>query len=282
MSKADQNRCGVATLLSVPHEVIFLKIQDRPILTRREAQCVLRIAVLAREIENLIRIAKRLLQIRRSHGSLLKKAGRLNNPIFRSGLILRSLLEHMALPSFEHLKEDLNCRLSALATCSETMKHSAEQNWNLSESLLEALGKESDQSFAQAKRSLAEVEDELSRRIDHLLSSLSSRSRGSEAKRRLFQQSLGDLGLKTNLRDFCGSKFDALDKTQESLSSRDSPTLADGAVVHSNLPVTQPQTENDVGPDPEQDSGVELTQNSVALKSTAATMLVGLAKSKYG
>jgi hypothetical protein len=171
---------SVESLLSVPLSVIFRHVPNsahpRPLLTRAEAQCFLQVNLLAHEFDVLVQLSEQTLGRQRwcrifLRGELLKYSN--TNPYLRplcTMLTLHQQQQQQTCPRV--VASALDRMLQSLAGCATTLRQSSEQNWTLSESLLDALEGAiggGGQVLAQEKKRLAELEEEVCSRVERLL-----------------------------------------------------------------------------------------------------------------
>lgn len=165
--------CSCEEFLSIPLHIIFRQVSNRkPLLTRSEAQTLLRIAHLARELDLLVSLTSRALERRvtcRHVQSMVRCS-----PTLRSLVPLLelhgTLLPNAALSYFQ---VELERVLGSFEICTTALKQYSEQNWTMSDSLLDAFGGSTVTSsahvLANEKRILSDLQEELSKRIEHLM-----------------------------------------------------------------------------------------------------------------
>jgi hypothetical protein len=170
---------SVESLLSVPLSVIFRHVPNsahpRPLLTRAEAQCFLQVNLLAHELDVMVQLSEQTLGqqlwCRQLGGELLKYSN--SNPYLRplsTMLTLHQQQQQQTCPRV--VASALDRMLQSLAGCATTLRQSSEQNWTLSESLIDALEGAiggGGQVLAQEKKRLAELEEEVCSRVERLL-----------------------------------------------------------------------------------------------------------------
>jgi len=163
---------SATTMLLVPPEIIFRQVQEKPLLTRAEAQCFLRISFLAQEMDSLVQLAESMLLQRTITSRLGKKLEEIQNPMARPLRIISTIYGNQTVPALRGVQRALSGLLAELSSCSTALRQSAEQNWSVSESLVDAMvgSHSSSQVLAEEKRNLAELEEEMGKRIEALVS----------------------------------------------------------------------------------------------------------------
>lgn len=279
---------SIEKMLSVPTEVIFRQRHDRPLLTRAEGQCLLRINILAQELDAMVSTAEKLLRQRRQSRTFRHTLDKCPNTLLRPLTILTSIFETHTTGSLQGIQSSLSTLMMELSSCCNLLRQSAEQNWSVSESLLDAMGGESSQAFARDKRNVAELEEELVKRID-ILTSMTTLDYQAERKR--IQESPDTISPKRNL--FGKPTLNTKDRWNESLQEicstlfdflrQDKKPTAKRGTLHA---YTQPEQFDDHGASQEAGemdawkarySEVDESQNSFRNKSTAAEALAKLA-----
>ena len=173
---------SVERLLSVPLEILFRQVPSssaslshkrKPLLTRAEARLLSKTTLLAAEMDTILHVSSQALsqqvwcaQFSQSIESV---------PWLRSVVgLLRVHSTHISSAALHHLQQEMHRILQDLSSCAAALAHYAEQNWTVSESLLDAFGDDgtllsSGQELAQHKKFLAELQEEVSSRIQTLL-----------------------------------------------------------------------------------------------------------------
>jgi hypothetical protein len=180
---------SVESHLSVPLSVIFRHVPNsahpRPLLTRAEAQCFLQVNFLAHEIDVMVQLSEETLGRQRwcrQLGDELMKYSN-SNPYLRplsTMLTLHHQQQQQTCPRV--VASALDRILQSLAGCATTLRQSSEQNWTLSESLLDALEGAiggGGQVLAQEKKRLAELEEEVCSRVERLLETHQTQNQNS-------------------------------------------------------------------------------------------------------
>ena len=253
----------IESLLAVPLEIIFRQISNannsnnnkgKPLLTRAEARCFLKIAMLAQEMDCLVQTSNEALNQRlwcRSFGQTLLLHGTpqpspaatadgsattssVCNPFLRPMLPLLTLLGSiLTTNALQGVEEELRRILVNLHHCRQSLRQFSEQNWTLSDSLLEALGHEENSEaeddeekwmnsqndatsnlpkgavLAREKRRLSDLEEEVCNRIDSLLGQAAESTDDTTASQRESQQQEreeDDSELERNTKDSNSSK----------------------------------------------------------------------------
>jgi hypothetical protein len=168
-------QCSVQTFLSVPLPIIFRCLdgggrrRHKPLMTRTEAQLLLSVTELARELDVLLEFSPQALE--RQVQSQMIRSDIQDIPTFRS--LVPSLVvhgEHIPQQALAHLELELDRVLASCQACASNLKQHSEQNWTMSDSLLDAFGPDDvrGQALAKEKRGLSDLEEELSKRLEHL------------------------------------------------------------------------------------------------------------------
>jgi len=169
----DVDLLSVEAMLSVPTDIIFRKVQNKPLLTRTEGECFVRIAMLSHELDACLHFAEQILRQRRQSREIRNKMDCTCNPTLRPLTILIRVFEGQLTPSLVGVQKAISCIMMDLSSCSSLLRQSAEQNWSVAESLSDAVGGtlagHSSRLLARDKRNVAELEEELAKRIDSLL-----------------------------------------------------------------------------------------------------------------
>jgi hypothetical protein len=295
-TKYDSYPISVESMLSVPTDVIFRKVQNKPLLTRAEGQCFLRIAMLAHELDASIDLSERILLQQRQSRELRHKMDDFHNPTLRSLTILIRVFESQLTPALVGVQKALSGVMMELSSCSSVLRQSAEQNWSVTESILDAmagtLAGHSSRVLARDKRNMAELEEELAKRIDGLLVIASLDF--PEERRRTKQC---EEKLRTRRYLFGGKDHDGSAIVPEPLKDVCSRLFSSGsediATVNgtSMRPLTQPddfrsrnsqQSSQNMDGDEEESIvfDMEESQNSFRRRSTAAETLANLSSTR--
>jgi hypothetical protein len=172
---ATLQQCSLQNFLSVPLHIIFRQqpgSRPKPLLTRAEAQLLLRVCDLSAEIDSLVKLSAQALERQMTSRALEDEIAGI--PTFRSVIPILALHERQ-IPeqALRHLELEVDRVLATLGTCADSLKEHSEQSWSMSESLLDALGDVpvSGQTLASEKRRLGDLQDELASRVDHVLRS---------------------------------------------------------------------------------------------------------------
>jgi len=177
LSSSHNTPLSIEGLLSIPLVVIFRQVSSsnrfKPLLTRTEAQSMIRINMLAQQGDVLIQLA---------FDTLAKKRWcKCIEPIVVSHPILRSLVpllhcHGMTDKALMYIQQEISKVLQELTSLSTLMQQFAEQNYTLAESLLDALG---GNSLAEEKKLLGDLEEEIFGRCNELLQMTECQSTGS-------------------------------------------------------------------------------------------------------
>jgi hypothetical protein len=162
----------VESILAVPLDIIFHQApgtRAKPLLTRAEAQCFINISLLAQELDSLISITAKLCEQRHVHQTFADTLRQRNkNPLLTPLIsILQVLGQQLPNQSLEKVKTEFISVFSQLRLAVGNLKQYSEQNWTLSESLLDA-GPDGER-VAKEKRKLSDIQDEVCLRITALL-----------------------------------------------------------------------------------------------------------------
>jgi hypothetical protein len=148
----------------------FQPQRHKPLLSRAEAQCLLTVALLAHELDSLVTLSAKALEQRRSYGSFARKLERSNNPFLRPILFLLDVVgHHVPTNGLEKIQSELDSVTQELKTTAVTLRQFSEQNWTLSESLMDSISGTSGEIVAREKRRLSDVQEEVCTRIERLL-----------------------------------------------------------------------------------------------------------------
>ena len=183
---------SIKDLLSVPLEFIFrlspssgfhhgspcqtqastMSQQNRPkpLLSRNEASCLIRIQSLAAEVDSLVQFSTQVLTEQVEWMSFHDEILQSNSRHLRALLpILLTLGKTFARQRLRSIQADLTEALKELELLAENLRQSREANWSTADALLDAVGATS--LVALEKRHLGDIQDELAQRIDSLVKS---------------------------------------------------------------------------------------------------------------
>lgn len=173
------NSESVESLLAVPLNVIFRQVpgtqkRSKPLLTRAEAQCLVKIAQLAYQVDAIVDLSSRAFS-RQEWCQTLSES-------IQGAPLLRSILPILSVHGTERTSHalqqfqgELDRILVELEACACALRQYSEQNWTLSESLLDAFGGDEattitpGQDLATEKRFLAEIQEEVCARLERVL-----------------------------------------------------------------------------------------------------------------
>jgi len=201
------NHTSAATASSQP-------ARHKPLLSRAEAQCLLSVAMLAYEMDSLTALASAALRQRRSYGSLGRKLEKSYSPYLRPIVpLLQVVANQVPTDTLDKIQSESEQVVADLRATAATLRQFSEQNWNLSESLMDSMSGTSGELVAKEKRRLSDVQEEVFSRIESLLDG------SDQLSNDLFQ---GELG---SMKDYCAR---LLAQKEETLSlcpeaSSDSP-----------------------------------------------------------
>ena len=173
---------SVEDMIAVPLDFIFREVpqtsimastqpqRHKPLLSRTEAQCFLNIALLAHEMDSLVQVSAQALEQKRKYSSLVEKLQARNDPFLRALLpLLHVLGQYTPNESLRRIQMELDRVVTGLKSACESLRQFSEQNWTLSESLLDAMSGTSGEVVAKEKRRLSDVQEEVCNRIDTIL-----------------------------------------------------------------------------------------------------------------
>ena len=141
--------------------------RSKPLLSRNEASCLIRIHTLAAELDSLIQLSAKVLMDQIEWMSFHDELARADIRPLRALLpILLTLGQTFVHQRLRSLDGDLAEVLRELETLGENLRQSREANWTTSEALLEVLATN---AMALEKRHLGDIQDELAQRIDSLV-----------------------------------------------------------------------------------------------------------------
>lgn len=214
------NDSSVEELLSVPLHIIFREVPSsahhsslsatrrKPLLTRAEAQCLVKTSQIAREVDVIVNMACEVLSRQRwcrSFGQSIEGV-----PLLRSVLPVLAVHGHV-IPTraLATVQGELDHVLYELEMCASALRQYSDQNWTLSESLMDALSdcEAPGQELAKEKRKMAEIEEEVCTRIERLLGMVSMTGEGNSAEtlaEDAFHQAMdSDSGQFVSMQMFC-------------------------------------------------------------------------------
>jgi hypothetical protein len=276
---------SIQSMLSVPPELIFRESQEKPLLTRAEGQCFMRINLVAQEMDALVLLAEIMLLQRNHCHTLRHKLNECHNPALRTVTVIASIFEKQSLPALRLVQRALSESMIELSSRSSLLRQSAEQNWSVAESLLDAMAGHSSQNLARDKRDLAELEEEVSKRIDGLVAMTTFNYQGDKHSSATTKS---HVATRRNL--FGRLPQNGVDSRKETMKTIYGNIFC---LPYQKEVATVPLTKTDMyaQPDecgilPSEDAALELvqtrreteeSQNSFRKKSTAAAVLANLA-----
>lgn len=166
---SEQVPLSVEQHLSIPAVVIFRRAtssnRSKPLLTRAEAQAMLRINMLSQEVDCLVQLASEALDKKR--WCKFMETTLISHPILRSLVpILHCHGKNQPIKALAYVQQQLSRVLHEMTLLVTMFQQFAEQNFTLAESLLDALG---DNALAEEKKLLGDLEEEISVRCNELL-----------------------------------------------------------------------------------------------------------------
>lgn len=277
----EASNISIQNILFVPPEFIFLETQEKPLLTRAEGQCFMRINLLAQGLDALALLAEKILLQRKRCHLLYHNFHEYQNPALRTVTVIASIFEKQTLPALQVIQRTVCEFMIELSSRSSLLRQSAEQNWSVSESLLDAMGGHSSQNLARDKRNLAELEEEISRRIDGLVAMTTFDYQGDKTnalgtKRNLFGRQPQDAGnpWKEPMKNTCSKLFLSGSREEPSITRASIRTKAytQPEELHTATASSSPPRDTE-----EIFHAQEESQNSFRKKSSAAEVLANLA-----
>jgi hypothetical protein len=167
---------SMESLLAAPPEILYRTVgpenSPRALLTGAEAECFLKVALLAQELDILLELAEESLSQQRFCRTYKQRLQKAKHPLLYPIIPIVHLMEKQPKPELQHIKHQLSELLSDLSASASILRQSAEQNWTLSDSLVHAfdtIEPSSGQSLVHEKGSLAELEEELAQRIERVV-----------------------------------------------------------------------------------------------------------------
>jgi hypothetical protein len=211
------NDSSVEELLSVPLNVIFREVPSsstqsatqqrrKPLLTRAEAQCLVKVSQLAHEVDVIVGVSSEVLSRQRWCRIFGKSIEGV--PLLRSVLPVLAVHGHV-IPkkALANVQAELERVLYELEACASALRQYSEQNWTLSESLMDAFGDSCDeapgQELAKEKRCMAEIEEEVCTRIESLLGMLAAKEEDNAPQDAFDQAMDSDSGRFVSMQTFC-------------------------------------------------------------------------------
>lgn len=144
--------------------------RPKPLLSRNEASCLIRIQSLAAEVDSLLQVSAKVLMEQVEwvsfHDELVISGSRHLRALLPILLTLGATFTHQRVRS---IQADLTEALNELDLLAENLRQSREANWTTSDALMEAVGVRS--AMAMEKRHLGDIQDEMAQRIDSLVKS---------------------------------------------------------------------------------------------------------------
>lgn len=187
--------------------------RQKSLLSRSEAQCLLKINSLAHEIDSLADVSTSALHQRMLWSSFAKSLQRTDHPHTRPLLpILHTLHERLPECTLQQVSLALNHRVvGELRRNVVLLRQCSEQNWTLAETLQDSAG-DMGQVLAEEKRKLSDIQEEVCQRIENLLthnnggkrSSLQNEAHSNSACRRSEEISANTCSMK----DYCDRIFE--------------------------------------------------------------------------
>ena len=264
---------NVEDLLSVPPFVIFQEVPSsttsstrrKPLLSRAEAQAFLNVALLAQEMDALASVSAVALEQKIQYRDFTNRIARADHPYLRPLLpLLYVYSETVPNTSLARIQVELNRVVAELRMEAESLRQFSGQNWNLSESLVDAAGSH---PLAGLKRSLSDIQEELGNRIDGLLKT--NATAPSEEPCSMEEYCRGVLNASPN--DRAASQLSppppsgdvAKLPVQYSLSAASSPTLAMQEPQINNNRLNDAASQSQLSPPPPRPASLPVAQASL-------------------
>jgi hypothetical protein len=247
-----QAEYSVERLLSVPLEVIFRKVasgnRSKPLLTRAEAQCLVKTTQLAHQVDAIVQVSFQALSRQVWCKDFAESIQTV--PLLRS--VLPLLVVHGTQTTngaLAQVQTELDGVLSELEACAAALQQYSEQNWTLAESLMDAFGGgdmplSSGQDLAREKRIIAEIQEEVCARCQSVLK-MSASLDGTTVEDAFEQARDQQSGQFVSMQEYCRRLFGA-DKTNDSKQSNISATPAAAAAPQNEQPNEGNTTTNSV------------------------------------
>lgn len=216
---------SVEDMISVPLDFLFRVVpqttlgsgaasqpaRHKPLLSRAEAQCILSVTMLASEIDSLTELSAKALEQRRSYGAFAVKLEQINNPFLRPILPLLHVVGNQGpTGTLERIQVEVEQVTADLKATAVTLRQFSEQNWNLSESLMDSMSGTSGEVVAKEKRRLSDVQEEVCNRIESLVEGV------DRPDNDLFQGQVG------SMKDYCERLLQAQEEEQAASQSQES------------------------------------------------------------
>lgn len=288
-SATDDNTMGpvsIESLLRVPMNIIFRKINEKPLLTRAEGHCFLRITMLAQEMDGSIEVAETALRQRRHSRRMSQKLEDTRSPILRPLAMLMRLHGEQSSPAINAVEKTLAATMIELQSCSSNLRQMSEQNWSVAESLADTMGGalagHVGRLLAREKYSLAEMEDEVAKRIDSIIA-MASVNYPEERRRMklgegrdLFGKQGGDNVWSEPMEHVCSRLFGNR-APEKSVAQSTRPYIQPDDHRNSARSSQRSAQEMDLDGGDSTQPEMEESQNSFRKRSTAAATLANLA-----
>jgi hypothetical protein len=277
---------SVAEILSVPLSVIFREAPQpilsasqqrrrKPLLSRAEAQTFLTITMLAQEMDSLVSASAAAFTQKLAYKSFSRRVQNVDHPFLRPLLpLLHVLSDQVPGESLLQIQNELNRVVADLQAAAFSLRQFSEQNWTLSESLMDA---GTNGSFlAEQKKHLSDIQEETCNRIDALLQnetiSPPSASTTSSVVSGDKQTSDG-----CSMKEYCERvlKFDEEGEKEATFPSPDSnpPLHPTGSIQQSLASVSKASVSAVYSPSPfDERSGTGLPHQSLALNDNSSPL----------
>ena len=148
---------------------VITQQRPKPLLSRNEASCLIRIQCLAVEVDSLVQFSTRVLTEQVEWLTFHDELVVCNSRHLRALLpILLTMGETFTQQRLRSIQADLTEALKELELLADNLRQSSEANWATAEVLLDAVGTS---AMAREKRLVGDLQDELAQRIDSLVKS---------------------------------------------------------------------------------------------------------------
>lgn len=191
-SQSVPDQQSMESALAIPVAIVFRTCasqEGRPLLTRAEAECFLRVSFLAQEIDTLVASSELIFLQQRfcnqytedlflpsspsSTPSSEDSGGRsIANPMLRPLLSVINFVEGKSAPALQHVYHTLSHLSTELLGCSSSLRQSAEQNWTVADALesnMQVNDSEEGPSLSDEKRKVGWLQEELCQRIEQVV-----------------------------------------------------------------------------------------------------------------
>jgi hypothetical protein len=186
-------------------------------LSRAEAKAFLTVTMLAQDMDSLVSLSVASIKQKQMYESFSEELQRVDNPYLLPLLpILHVLSNDTPNAALTHMQSELERVVSDLRAAAASLRQFSEQNWSLSESLIDAGTGGNGLLLAQDKRRLSDIQEETCNRIDALIhtptTSLTFGVDANSASNFIEQSDL------ESMKDYCCKVFDTSEDGETPLS----------------------------------------------------------------